>query len=232
MDMSTTASTPRSGDDVMTAELKSKRHLSDESRSYIPARTPPGPPDLLDHYQHQGDTSLLGHPPQLPPLPAFMTPSNSTISLPLRKIESSGLPLPQHMVSSAQGYYPLYQTNPSSSSHTLNSDVSETSTLAQSYQEPELSDVPIDYNLWQQQQLAFQGGHLGYGYNNFGYSMPDDASMVASSINTGNTMIDYVTEIPKMENYSDMDLVHNNTHGGTFYLHDGSGDDLRENEMR
>ena len=248
---STTASTPRSGDEVMTAELKSKRHLSDESRAYIPARTPPGPPEPPDHYQYTSDPSILGDAPQLPALPAFMTPSNSTISLPLRKQEGDGLPPGQIMVSAPQ-YHPLYQMNPTHSSHTLSSDVaSETSTLAQSYREPELGEaVPIDYNLWAQQQqiLAFhnshsQGGHHGglpmyHPYGNFDYSMPDDdASMVASSINTTNTIgVEYVTEIPKMENYSDMDLSnqhqhHNMTHGGTFYLHQPE-EEQHEHAMR
>ena len=107
-----------------------------------------------------------------------MTPSNSTISLPLRRQETHGLPPTQTMVS-APHYRPLYQMHPAASSHTLTSDVaSETSTLAQSYREPELADsIPIDYNLWSQQQLAFQaGGHPSYPYG-FDYSMADDASI-------------------------------------------------------
>lgn len=241
-DRSTSASTPRSvpaGEEVMTAELKSKRHLSDESRSYIPARTPPGPPEPPEQYAyHPTDPSLMGHAPQLPPLPAFMTPSTSSVSLPLRKQEGNGM---AHMVSGAPHYHPMYQLQPADSNHTLASDTaSETSTLAQSYREPEFLDqyaVPIDYKLWQQ-QLAFQQQQqqqqqqLGvYQYNGgFDYSMPDDASIVASSINTGNTIgVDYVTEIPKMEGYGEMDLSHHgHAGGGTFFL-DGEG---REEEMR
>lgn len=240
-DLPTSASTPRSGDEIMTAELKSKRHLSDESRSYIPARTPPGPPEPLEQYQYPSDPSLMGQAPQLPPLPAFMTPSNSTISLPLRKQEGGGMPPPdQIMVSGGPHYHPMYQLPPANSSHTLTSDAaSETSTLAQSYREPEFLDphsaMPIDYNLWSQQQLAFQQQqqHMGvYPYGGgFDYNMPDDASIVASSINTGNTIVDYVTEIPKMEGYSDMDLTGPGHGHGTFFL-DGGEDEGRGEEMR
>lgn len=237
MDHSTTASTPRSvpaGEEVLTAELKSKRHLSDESRSYIPARTPPGPPEMQEHYQYPGDPSQLGQAPQLPPLPAFTTPSSSTVSLVLRKQPGShGMPMTQSLAPAPQ-YHPLYHLDPASSQHTLSSDAaSETSTLAQSYREPEsLDPLPVDYSLWQQQQLAFQNAHAVYPYSHYDYSMPDDASMVASSINTGNTIVDYVTEIPKMDNYSEMELAHHQApHVGTFYL-PGGGEDGCEDQMR
>lgn len=238
MTQSTTASTPQSvpsGDDMMTTELKSKRHLSDESRSFIPTRTPPGPPDLLDHYQYQSDPALQA--PQLPPLPDFVTPSNSTISLPLRKQEVHGLPTTQQLAPISQYPPHMYQMHPRNSSHTLTSEVaSETSTLAQSYREPEYLDtMSSDYLAWQQQQqFAYQNSHpSAYGYGNYDYNMADDASMVASSINTGNTVgVDYVTELPKMENYSDMDLSNHHTHPGTFYLPNDEDQQRMDGGMR
>lgn len=248
MSQTTTASTPRSvpaSDEIMTAELKSKRHLSDESRAYIPSRTPPGPPEPPDHYQYSADQSMMaGQAPQLPELPSFMTPSNSTMSLPLRKVEGSGLPTTQsqHMPPPPPQYhtqphqmYPIH--HPTNSTHTLASDTaSETSTIAQSYREPEffnpsLQGVSSDYLVWSQQQQASQFAyqqpsqpHPVYGYgaaghNNFDYSMADDASLVASSVNTGNTIdVGYVAELPKMESFPDMDL--GNHHNGTFYFPD------------
>lgn len=238
MDHSTTASTPRSGDEVMTAELKSKRHLSDESRAYIPARTPPGPPELPDHYQYSADPNVMGTAPQLPPLPAFLTPSNSTISLPLRKQQPHTLPEAPSMVSAPHYPHAPYPMHPTSSTPTLSSDVaSETSTLAQSYREPELADTISldDYNLWaqQQQQLGFPPAY-GYPQHYPDYSMPDDASLVASSINTGHTIgVEYVTEIPKLDDYSDMDLATGPVpHGGTFYLPDAGEEEGRELAMR
>ena len=247
MDQRTSTSTPRSnGDEVMTAELKSKRHLSDESRAYIPARTPPGPPDPpTDQYQYLSDPTMMGQPPQLPPLPAFTTPSNSSVCLPLRKVDGAEAMPPPHqsIAPTAQHYghhhqHPLYhhlppQHSTNTFSNSSSSDLaSETSTLAQSYREPEYSSVPMDYHMWQQQQqqlLAFQqqqqqhAGYGGYGAQ-FDYSMPDDASIVASSVNTGNTIgVDYVTEIPKMEGFEGMDLsggAHGHGQVGTFYLGD------------
>ena len=213
VEQATSATTPRSvpaSEEVLSAEVKGKRHLSDQSRAYVPARTPPGPPEPPEQYQYKIETPLPSEVPQLPPLPAFMTPSSSTMSLPLRKPEG------HDFVSGYQTQVPYMNTmyQGGHSTFTLASDVeSETSTLAQSYHEPELGEnVPMDYNFYMQ-QLGYEN-QPGYGYPNLAYTMPDDRSSIA----TGNTIVDHVTEISKIDGYAEMPMYPSHGPGQTFYF--------------
>lgn len=154
--------------DTNSQDVRSKRHLSDNSRFFVPSRLPPGPP----------------LPPSLPPNIQQMygmdakssgpaTPMNvSTTSLPFRQQDAPLMVDPPSlgvvMQPQRHAYTPSLGTTSSSDAHaytpslgtTGSSDAASENTLMSSYQEPELvTPMSFDYHMWHPDAIQFSIPH-------------------------------------------------------------------------
>ena len=160
----------------MLVEMKSKRHLSDQSRFFVPDRDPPGPPDSFEcEYQNHLDSHFLSEPPGPPPYyqthhPHQPQPPPLT-NLPFRPQNHHHLNPLQPPSYPHHHFADLYSPG-SASSSSLHSGssiatgvpsdaASDSSTLAHhSYHDPEPVPAPLplphhdassDYSLWARQ---------------------------------------------------------------------------------
>ena len=215
MDLSASTLPPEA---VMTtmaaAEMRAKRHLSDQSRAFVPMRQPPGPPSVPQIPYAIG--------PPMPDFQHFTLPSTSATSLPFRDQQSSSM-MEQpttDMVSQRTG---------STATPTLSSDGASESTVISSFQEPEyMEQMPFEYNFWNTQQsipnypFAFTG-NVDYNMTvpQYYYHPDGDPSIRTSSIATDQTcVVDYNEQEEKLASFDSLPSHVMAQLGSTFYIDD------------
>jgi hypothetical protein len=199
---------------MAAAQLRAKRHLSDQSRAFVPIRQPPGPPSV-PQIPYTID-------PSMPDFQHFTLPNTSATSLPFRNQEGSSMmgPPATDIVSQRTG---------STATPTLSSDGASESTVISSFQEPEyMEQMPFEYNFWNTQQsipdypFAFNG-NIDYDMTvpQYYYHPNGDPSIRTSSIATDQTcVVDYNEQEQKLASFDPLPSNIMAQIGSTFYIDD------------
>lgn len=224
MDVNMSISAPEAIMATMSAEIRSKRHLSDQSRAFHPERYPPGPPVMAQIPYSVGPTMPdMGYP---------LPNNNSATSLPYRSQEG---PHMVDQISSDMYSMRTASTAPSTVAPTLSSDTASESTMISSfrdsYHEPEgldqrSFDCPLEF--WNPPPNT-HGYPFHFDGSNIDYSMSapqlpyanGDMSARASSIATDQTYVGHYSE--QDQKYANFEQIppHNTAqYGGTFFLDD------------
>jgi hypothetical protein len=209
------------------AELKSKRHLSDHSRFFVPVRHPPGPP--------------APPPPRVPQM-YDLTVHDSGHSTPVSSSSVSMPFSPPIAVHNGQQTWPVdvnLRPNYTPSLGTSeSSDAASESTLLSNFPEPELvNSIPLDYGMWQHPANTMPYS-LPYdlNHNNFvpshGYVYSSSDSSRAASLGTDETFIgDYTDPEQKTFTFDALPVGYGAPYGSTFLL-DAEPDDMPEHNAQ
>ena len=197
----------------LSTEMKSKRHLSDQSRFYVPIRQPPGPP-TTPRFPHNASNSVQHLQHSVPP-------TTSTTSLPFRNQGHHAAPQSVGTLSAHSQDYASYTTE-----SMLSPDAASESTLISSYQQLEVLDpTPFGCNYWAVQQNTGNNPFLFDGNMNYGSSEPmyhytDDTSVRNSSIATDQTYVGDLDENGQKLSTFDTMSSYSTAQYGTFFLDD------------
>ena len=215
MDLSGSMPPPIAGMTTMTAaEQRAKRHLSDQSRAFVPMRQPPGPPSVPQFPYATG--------PSMPDFPHYTPPNTSATSLPFRNQDGPSITEPHatDVVSQRTG---------STATPTLSSDGASESTVISSFQEPEyMEQMPFEYSFWNTQHsipdypFAFDG-NVDYNMTipQYYYHPNGDQSIRTSSIATDQTcVVDYNEQEQKLASFESLPSHAMPQLGSTFYIED------------